>query len=283
MLVDEYLDHLRLERKAANTIDSYKYHLSTFLSWVYSENYDLGEMKPVDLLDFKECLLRQNKSERTINAFLSCLKGYFDYLILNEIAKANPVTSLLRLKVPHYKQSRLTDQQLLHFYGYIDGLRPNVRAAFYLMIGSGVRVSEVTNLTKADFSFEEGQLYIDIKNAKWKSDRKIPVVDRKAAEVVGKYVQSLDVTSKPAFRMSKRTLQTYATKFAKRYGIPFHCHVLRHTFATLLMEQGVTIEKIQFLLGHQSAIMTRHYTQSAFVDVSKVKVSFNDNLGSDVV
>lgn len=276
VLMDEYLEHLRLERKAKNTIDTYRYHLTAFLSWVYNENYELGKMKPMDLVDFKECLLRQNKAERTINSVISCLRGYFDYLILYEVVKTNPVTSLLRMKVPHYKQDRLTDSELVHFYNYIDSLRPNIRAAFYLMIGSGIRVSETANLTQADFSLKDDQLYIDIKNAKWQSDRTIPVVDTKAQEVLIDYITTLDVSSLPAFRVSKRTLQTYATRFSKKYGIPFSCHVLRHTFATLLMEKGVPIEKIQFLLGHKSVSMTRHYTQSAFIDVSDIKVSFSE-------
>ncbi|HWL22197.1 MAG TPA: tyrosine-type recombinase/integrase [Ureibacillus sp.] len=273
-LFQEYLRHLQLQRKATNTVETYKYHLTTFFSWVYNESYDIKNMKPMDLLDFKECLLMQNKSERTVNAIISCLKGYFDYLVLYEVVKTNPVTNLLRIQVPHYKQDRLTDTQLVHFYAYIDSLRPNVRAAFYLMLGSGARVSEVANLTREQFKIEKNQLFIDIKNAKWGSDRCIPVVDSKAVEVLCDYLSSLDVSNLPAFRVSKRTLQTYATKFSEKYGIPFSCHVLRHTFATLLMERDVPIEKIQFLLGHKSLSMTRHYTQSAIIDVSNLNMSF---------
>jgi len=273
-LFQEYLRHLQLQRKATNTVETYKYHLTTFFSWVYNESYDIKNMKPMDLLDFKECLLMQNKSERTVNAIISCLKGYFDYLVLYEVVKTNPVTNLLRIQVPHYKQDRLTDTQLVHFYAYIDSLRPNVRAAFYLMLGSGARVSEVANLTREQFKIEKNQLFIDIKNAKWGSDRCIPVIDSKAVEVLCDYLSSLDVSNLPAFRVSKRTLQTYATKFSEKYGIPFSCHVLRHTFATLLMERDVPIEKIQFLLGHKSLSMTRHYTQSAIIDVSNLNMSF---------
>ena len=273
-LFQEYLRHLQLQRKATNTVETYKYHLTTFFSWVYNESYDIKNMKPMDLLDFKECLLMQNKSERTVNAIISCLKGYFDYLVLYEVVKTNPVTNLLRIQVPHYKQDRLTDTQLVHFYAYIDSLRPNVRAAFYLMLGSGARVSEVANLTREQFKIEKNQLFIDIKNAKWGSDRCIPVIDSKAVEVLCDYLSSLDISNLPAFRVSKRTLQTYATKFSEKYGIPFSCHVLRHTFATLLMERDVPIEKIQFLLGHKSLSMTRHYTQSAIIDVSNLNMSF---------
>jgi len=273
--MEEYLKYLRLERKALNTVETYRYHLTTFLSWVYNEGYRLEEMKPADLLDFKECLLMQNKSERTVNAFISCLRGYFEYLVLREVVKVNPVTNLLRIRVPNYRQERLTDSQLRVFFSFIDSLQPNARAAFYLLIGSGARISEVTNLTRDDFRMENNQLFINIKNAKWGSDRYIPVVDPVAAEVVAKYVTSLDVSSIPVFRMSRRTLQTHAANFSKKYGIPFSCHVLRHTFATLLLEKDVPIEKIQYLLGHKSLDMTRHYTQSAYIDVSRINISIS--------
>lgn len=275
MLMEEYLKHLQLERKALNTVETYKYHLTAFLSWVYNEGYRLEEMKPVDLLDFKECLLMQNKSERTVNSYISCLRGYFEYLVLREVIKVNPVTNLLRIRVPNYRQERLSDSQLAVFCKFIDSLQPNVRAAFYLLIGSGARISEVINLTRSDFRIEKGLLFISIKNAKWGSDRYIPVVDPVAADVVARYINSLDVSSVPVFRMSKRTLQTHATNFSKKYGIPFSCHVLRHTFATLLLENNVPIEKIQYLLGHRSLDMTRHYTQSAYIDVSSINLSIS--------
>lgn len=234
---------------------------------------DIADIKPFDLVDFKEFLLENGKAERTVNNILSCLRGYYDFLILHEVAKVNPVSNLLRIKVKSYRQERLTDEQLSIFYNYIDDLKENVRAAFYLMIGSGARVGEVTTLTKSDFAIHDGKMIINIKNAKWGSDRRIPVMSAVSADVVYKYLQTIDINSMPAFRMSKRTLQKHATNFASATGIPFHCHVLRHTFATLLLEQGIDLEKIQFLMGHKTPNVTRHYTQSAKIDVLSIAPS----------
>ena len=264
----KYLHHLRLEGKAQNTLDTYKYHLAAFLTWAKEHDYTLDEIKPRNLLDFKECLLKKGKSERTVNAVLSCIRGYYDYLVLTEHATVNPVSNLLRIKVSYHRQDRLTDEQLTHFFGYIDTLQPNIRAAFYLLYASGARVSEVTNLTKEDITIDEyGRLFIDIKNAKWKSDRKIPVTCHKTALILVGYLNAIDVSSLSVFRISKRTLQWYATNFQEATGIPFCCHVLRHTFATMQLEAGTPIEKIQYMLGHKSPHVTRHYTQSAFIDV----------------
>ena len=265
--IRRYLNHLQLEGKADNTIETYHYHLIAFSEWLDTQKADITTLKPTDFVQFKEYLLQQNKSERTVNCIISCVKAFFDFLILHNIVETNPISNLLRIKVPAYRQSRLTDEQLQHFYHFIDQLQPNARAAFYLLIGSGARVSEIAHLTKNDFQFKNGQLYINIKDAKYGSDRVIPVLHKKAIQVLQDYLDMLDVSSLPVFRISKRTIQRYAANFSQQTGIPFSCHVLRHTYATLLLENGVPIEKIQYLLGHKSVSITMHYTQSAFLNI----------------
>lgn len=272
-LTVKYLKHLHLEGKAENTIDTYKYHLLEFLVWISDQNMEVFDVKPAHLIEFKEHLLKSGKSERTVNCIISCVRGYYDYLILNGLIDINPVSNLLRIKVPDYRQNRLTDEELNHFYHFIDHLQINVRAAFYLLIGSGARVSEITSLTKTDFIFKDSRLFVNIDDAKYGSDRLIPILHAKASEVLRDYLASLDVSSLPAFRVSKRTLQRHAANFSIETGISFSCHVLRHTYATLLLEKGVPIEKIQYLLGHKSVSITRHYTQSAFLNVNDLAAS----------
>lgn len=272
-LTVKYLTHLQLEGKAENTIDTYKYHLVEFLVWISDQKHELFDLKPANLIDFKEYLLKNGKSQRTVNAIISCIRGYFDFLILNEVVKVNPVSKLLTIKVADYRQNRLTDNQINDFFHFADSLQVNVRAAFYLLYATGARVSEVANLTKEDFLMRDTKLFVNIQDAKYNSDRLIPVLNLDAIEVLQAYLKTLDVSSKPAFRVSKRTLQRYAANFGEIHGIQFSCHVLRHTFATLLLENGVPIEKIQYLLGHRSIAITRHYTQSAFINVNDLEPS----------
>lgn len=272
-LTVKYLKHLQLEGKAENTIDTYKYHLIEFLVWMNDQKHEIFDIKPTHLIDFKEYLLKSGKSKRTVNAIISCIRGYFDFLILNEVVKVNPVSKLLTIKVAEYRQNRLTDNQINDFFHFVDSLQVNVRAAFYLMYATGARVSEISNLTKEDFLMRDGKLFVNIQDAKYDSDRLIPVLNLNAVEVITSYLKTLDVSSAPAFRVSKRTLQRYAANFGELHGIQFSCHVLRHTFATLLLENGVPIEKIQYLLGHRSIAITRHYTQSAFVNINDLEPS----------
>lgn len=268
--INKYLQHLEYEGKAFNTIETYRYHLIAFGAWLDQQKMPLRDLKPSHLLDFKEHLLADEKSSRTVNGILSCVRNYFDYMILAEEVHFNPVSKLMRINVPPNSQRRLSDNELNSFIGYVSTLPDHTNAAFHLMLATGARVSEITNLTKSDFSYIDGALYIDIQDAKWGSNRLIPVMSAESARIVAKYVNDLEVSSEPAFKCSPRTLQRHACNFAQKTGIAFSCHVLRHTFATRLLEQGIAIEQIQMLLGHRSLNMTRHYTQNAFSSFTNI-------------
>ncbi|WP_232458514.1 hypothetical protein [Lactobacillus johnsonii] len=81
----------------------------------------------------------------------------------------------------------------------------------------------------------------------------------------------LEIDNRPLFRLSKRTLQGYATQFAKDTGINFHCHLLRHTFAALLKKNP---NNDTVSLGTQE-FRTAHYAQSALVDLSDITPEYN--------
>ena len=117
-LTVKYLKHLQLEGKSENTIDTYKYHLIEFLVWISEQNLTIFDVKPAHLPEFKEHLLKSGKSERTVNCIISCVRGYYDYLISNGLLDTNPVSNLLRIRVPAYRQYRLTDEELGAFLSF---------------------------------------------------------------------------------------------------------------------------------------------------------------------
>ena len=268
--VKRYLKHLKLEGKSTNTLKTYTYHLQAFSSWCTTKSLKIDNIQTTNLLEFREYLSLQDKTPRTINAILSCVRGYYDYLILLGKTQTNPVAKALNLKVKSKMIEPLSDQEINQLLSHINGWKENIKAAFHCMIGTGTRVGEIAALKKKDFMLKDGQIWINIVDAKWGSDRKIPIILKDSAIIVYKYLTTIDVNEEPAFRVSKRTLQTYADNFQKKTGIPFHCHVIRHTFATKLLESGVDIEKIRFMLGHKTYNMTRHYTQAANINVKEL-------------
>lgn len=270
-LIEEFIADMRLEGKAEGTLTEYRNRLEEFSRYLQEENLNFFELTNADIKAYIKFLLRKNQKISTIRGKISTFRVYNLWHVSRGTMPEVIVTSNDYPKnVNSQRIKRLTDEDLAIFKSYIDGLQENARAAFYLMVGSGCRVGEVAHLRPEDVTLRGRKVFIDIRDAKWGSDRCIPIVNSEAAKIVWKYRQDVEVDNRPLFRLSKRTLQGYATSFAKKTGISFRCHLLRHTFAGKLTEQGVPLTTIQFLLGHKSLGMTAHYAQSALVDLSEL-------------
>lgn len=270
-LINEFIEDQRLEGKAGGTLREYKQRLEEIEIHLNNKSLTIQNAKKVDLSDYTKTLFKKRQKITTIRGKLStfrifCLwafkKGYIAEVIISPDDYPKNV-SVNRVK-------RLTNEELHIFKTYIDNLQENARAAFWILYGSGCRVAEAAHLRPEDVTLRGKSVFIDIKDAKWGSDRCIPIINEEAAKIVWKYRSELEIDNRPLFRLSKRTLQGYATQFAKDTGINFHCHLLRHTFAALLTEKGVPLTTIQYLLGHKSLGMTAHYAQSALVDLSDI-------------
>ena len=270
-IINEFIEEMRLEGKAGGTLREYKQRLEEIETYLNNKNLTIQNTKKVDLSDYTKTLFKKRQKITTIRGKLStfrifCLwafkKGYIAEVIISPDDYPKNV-SVNRVK-------RLTNEELRIFKAYIENLQENARAAFWLLYGSGCRVAEAAHLRPENVTLRGKSVFIDIKDAKWGSDRCIPIINEEAAKIVWKYRSELEIDNRPLFRLSKRTLQGYATQFAKDTGINFHCHLLRHTFAALLTEKGVPLTTIQYLLGHKSLGMTAHYAQSALVDLSDI-------------
>lgn len=269
-LVSNFLEDLALQGKTLSTCEEYENRLNDFLAFIASKQTKLQAVTQRDMRDYRTYLLKKKLNNRTINMRISTVRVFYNWAQINEIVDTNPVLDGLHLVPKDKRIERLTDQEIRTFLSWINTLQGNLRTAFYLMYGSGARVGEVANLTAADVVLKDNNVYITITDAKWGSDRVIPIMDKYAAKIVWQYRLEAEITSQPLFRLSRRTLQTYATNFSQQTGIKFHCHLLRHTFAARLLEMGIPITTIQYLLGHKTLNMTAHYTQSARIDVSAI-------------
>lgn len=269
---DRFLKDMKLEGKATGTLIEYQNRLSSFKKYLMRHKKALNEVKHVDIVEFTREMLQFGWKPTTLKCALSTI------YVFNKWACNNDVVSQLFLSPTDYPKTntakkrirRLSDENIRAFIAYIDTLQENIRAAFWLMYGTGARVGEVAHLTVADVQLKGHSVYVNITDAKWGSDRCVPVIDQQAARIIWQYRQSVYVDNQPLFRLSRRTLQWYATKFAQETGIKFHCHLLRHTFAAKLTEKGVPITTIQYLLGHRTVAMTAYYAQSALVDVTSI-------------
>lgn len=269
-VVNRFLDDARNAGKKESTVRVYANRIKGFADYLDARNLALDEVQNDDIKAYISWLHENSQKNSTIKNILTTIYVLYTWGQKNGVVETVPLSPDDYPPVRIERIKRLNDNELRLVFNYVDNLQENVRAAFYLMFGTGARVGEVAHLTATDVTLRGRAVYIDIKDAKWGSDRCIPITDKKAAEVVWRFRQSVPVDRRPLFRVSKRTLQWYATKLAQDTGIAFRCHLLRHTYAARLTEQGVPITTIQYLLGHKSVAMTAYYAQSALVDVSDI-------------
>lgn len=269
--IDEFIEEQRLMGRAEGTLIEYQTRLNEIEDFFEEKKIKFEDATNTDIKSFIKYLLKKGQKISTLRGKLStfCVfnkwgveKGIFSKTIIS------PADYPKNVKVKRIR--RLSNEDLRIFKAYIDELQPNARAVFYLLLGSGCRVGEAANLRPEDVTLRGKAVYIDIRNAKWNSDRCVPIIDQEAAGIVWQYRSEIEIDNRPLFRLSKRTIQGYATNFAQKTGIEFHCHLLRHTFAGILTEKGIPLTTIQFLLGHKSLGMTAHYAQSALVNLSTV-------------
>lgn len=269
-ILKKFLRDMRLEGKATGTLKVYANRLQQWCNFLASRGTSLGIATHTEIHDYVNWLHKKKQKNSTIKNALTTIYVLYVWGSKNDILKNLPVSSDDYPPIRNERIRRLTDDELNQLTAYIDELQENLRAAFWCMIGTGARVGEVAHLTATDVSLRGRSVFIDIKGAKWGSDRCIPITNKKAARIVWQFRQTVPIDNRPLFRVSKRTLQWYATRFSQKTGITFRCHLLRHTYAAKMTEQGVPITTIQYILGHKSVTMTAHYAQSALVNVREI-------------
>jgi site-specific recombinase XerD len=210
-----------------------------------------------------------NASSSTIIVFLSALRYSFSNIIHKDIT-----VNIKRPKKEKRIPSVLTKEEVKILINSLDTKKSKLMAS--LMYACGFRVSELVNLKIKDLNFEEK--IGSVRQGKGKKDRifNIPeflLEDLKIQAEKQKEEKKEYLFTGPKGRLSERNLQKIISKAAKRAGIKkdVHCHTLRHSFATHLLENGTDIRTIQVLLGHSSISTTELYTHISRQQLKNVK------------
>ncbi len=238
--MEEYLEYLRnVKRRSEGTIKQYRSILKGF------SEYPLVER------GFQEYLRAiSSNSPRTQQMKLTVVKGYLNWLY--ERGKITGKRFWMEAEppkekaLPHY----LTMEELKRFFSVIDD--PYFKALFRLMVNTGMRISEVMKLRTSDIAFIEESARIRIKG-KGSKERVVQV----KRGIVEEAIKAGVLKKRVSIRTIQRRMKIYLEKAGiKRRLTP---HSLRHTFAIILMESGVPLNRIQAILGHESISTTSIY------------------------
>jgi integrase/recombinase XerD len=276
LMLARFLDHLYLEKNlAANTIRSYKQDLHLFIAYVESsrEKRGLGDMERRDIIDYLAFCRRSGLHSRTTSRYLSSLRSFYRFLLDEGAVQRDPTVHITSPRTivnpPEYLTLEEVDLLLaLPDESTVLGLRD--KAMLELMYSCGLRVSELCELTVNSARFDERLLLVYGKGSK---ERIIPFGDR-AGSLLERYVEwsrpqllksrlsDLLFLSVRGEGLSRKGLWKMIKGYAVRSGIKKNVkpHILRHSFATHLIQNGADLRIVQELLGHSDISTTQIYT-----------------------
>ena len=278
--INLYLSYIsEVKNLSKNTTSSYKRDLrklSIFLDSISIKNYD--EIDDSVCTSWLGNLYSLENTPKTIQRHLSSAKGFFKFLKKNSIINSSPFELVKAPKSPSYLPEVLSPEdvsQLLNFKPS-DALEIRDLAIVELMYSSGLRVSETANINLGDFEEEMSFLRVLGKGAK---TRLVPI-GRYAKNAIDNWVyerikysedsNALFINLKGS-RLSVRSIQLRLKRLAVKQGLPpIHPHMLRHSFATHMLESSGDLRTIQELLGHSSLSTTQIYTKLDYQHLVKI-------------
>jgi site-specific recombinase XerD len=259
--VKSFLKDLELSGKSKKTLEAYSYHLEKFLAFCKEKRLDYWLINGKESKAFRNWLAEKGLSPASVNAVLSAVKSFYDFLLDEGLVKGNPfVTKKLRVKEPDKKPAFLTEEELKRVREAMERLPYHVRLAFETMLWTGLRVSEVASLTGEDVIIEDGKVFLRVRSGKGQKERLVPVMDKELAKELLSLSKAKGKTS--LFGVCDGTLKDYAYKIKRASGVNFHSHRLRHTLATRLLSKGISLDVVQKILGHASINTTRRYAET---------------------
>lgn len=264
--IKAYIDYLMYERRLSkNTIIAYKKDLNVIISTLKK---DLNQLNKDDINNF---LKNMDVSSRTKAHYLTVLNSYYNYLIFTGLLSMNPCDMIKSPKIEKKLPVYLTIEEIDKLFN----IRLNKpidyrnKAMLELLFATGTRISELTSLTLSQINFEESIIKV---MGKGKKERIIPIANN-ALNYLKVYIYNYReyliknnndyvFLNKNGEKISRQGFFKILKKMAQDSGINKNIspHVLRHSFATYLLNNGVDLRVIQELLGHENLETTEIYS-----------------------
>lgn len=276
-LIAAYLDAIWMEKGLSdNTQESYRRDLGQFAVWLNQQNGSLIAVDAVIVQEYLNVRLQQQLSSRTSARFLSCVRGFYRYLLRENLISENPVALVDNPKLARSLPKSLSEsdvEALLAAPDLTDPIGLRDRTMLEVLYACGLRVSELVELTMPQINLRQNVVRVMGKGSK---ERLIPMGEEAAAWLV-RYLREArpvllnnmpDEVVFPSTRAQPMTRQTFWYRikhWALVAGIKkdLSPHTLRHAFATHLLNHGADLRVVQLLLGHSDLSTTQIYTHVA--------------------
>ncbi len=277
-ILDAFIDNIWIEKGLSqNTLDSYRSDLEQFSTWLEKNNLNYIKTSKKEILSYLSFLFQKGLGSKTVARKLSSLKSFFRYLVFKSIIQNDPSSEVETPKLLKSIPKSISEKEVEALLAAPDektdiGLRD--KTMIETLYSCGLRISELTNLELLNLNLRQGVIRVIGKGQK---ERLVPMGDQLIA------LLELYISSSRKNLLSKRHsdflfLSTRGQRMTRQsfwHRIKHYClasgfepdkispHVLRHAFATHLLNNGADLRVVQLLLGHSDLNTTQIYTEVA--------------------
>lgn len=281
--LSEFQDYLlNVRRYSSNTVSSYSFDICDFTKFIRGLGKIFKDIKVDDVKSWILDLTERQIGKRSIKRKMSSLKSFYAWMYLQKKVDSDPFEYVHSPKATHalpdFFSEKEIDVLLTANEKRTDKLKDRDQALLMLMFASGLRASEVVNLTFNQVDFDNRIMKVSGKGNK---DRLVPFINS-AKEAMLNYINGLrkdllKEDTKYIFlnskgnKMTVRGLEYILEEIEAKTGLygKIHPHMLRHSFATKMLNRGADLRTIQELLGHSSIETTSIYTHVAYENMKE--------------
>ncbi|HQJ56956.1 MAG TPA: site-specific tyrosine recombinase XerD [Caldisericia bacterium] len=270
-LFDSFLSYIELEKEySKNTISSYKNDLDDFKEFLKKIDEDPIEIDKKDIFNYLVFLSKKKLKPASLRRKISALRSFYKFLIREELIENDPTIDLTLPKKDKVLPDVISVEEIEKLINIIPekgfkGKRD--RALIELLYSSGLRVSEIINLKINEIDLKNGYLKCFGKGSK---ERIVPFGSF-AKDLLIEYIEERDknninsdllFVTKKGKKIVRQEINNILNRYAKKSKLKkkIHPHMLRHSFATHLLERGADLRSVQELLGHVDISTTQIYT-----------------------
>lgn len=288
--LEDFLVYLAVERGFSQaTIDAYRRDLTDYLGFLHARGLDsFGQLQRSDVTDYLGDLVERGYAASSANRHMAAAKSFHRFCVREGITDVDPISSVPLPKRPERLPETLSVTQVGRLLDQPFPLTPSGlrdHAMLEMLYGCGLRVSELTGLSFASLLLDDGLIRVQGKGGK---ERVVPLM--------GSALSSLEdylMDGRPNLRCAKpgcpqdphavflnarggqitrRSVMSLVEKYGREVGLPgLHPHLLRHSFATHMLEGGADLRMLQEMLGHSDISTTQIYTH---VDRSHIRAEY---------
>jgi len=287
MAIKPFLDYLLLEKNySLHTYNAYRANLESFQHFIQESEPEIKGIQNVSYSEIRSWivyLIQQGNNTRTVNRKLSVLRSFYKFLVRNASIEVSPLKEHKALKMAAKVPLPFSEEEVIAVLegdnypdNYLGVLQKTILNLFYY---TGIRRSELIDLKRTHVDLDNRTMKVLGKRNKERLVPLLPAMSEQLAELL-KSQEEVQITGEGGRFFSspkgKKLTEAFVYHTVKKYFSEVTTktkkspHVLRHSFASHLLDQGAGINAIKELLGHSSVAATQHYTHSSMSTIKSV-------------